>query len=87
VVIPHEPTQGVDVGARRLIFSIIADLSKAGAAVLLVSVEHEDLARLSHRVLVLRDGVVGAEISGSDLSKEKITEESLISARDVAHSA
>jgi ribose transport system ATP-binding protein len=84
LVILHEPTQGVDVGARRLIFSIIADLSRAGAAVLLVSVEHEDLARLAHRVLVLRDGRVGAEISGSDLSKEKITEESLISVRDPA---
>jgi ribose transport system ATP-binding protein len=87
VVILHEPTQGVDVGARRLIFSIIADLSKAGAAVLLVSVEHEDLARLSHRVLVLRDGQIGAEISGSDLTKEKITEESLISAKDASLSA
>ena len=87
VVILHEPTQGVDVGARRLIFSIIADLSKAGVGVLLVTVEHEDLARLSHRVLVLRDGKVAAEISGSDLSKERITEESLISGRQSAPGA
>jgi ribose transport system ATP-binding protein len=84
MVILHEPTQGVDVGARRLIFSIIADLSRSGAAVLLVTVEHEDLARLAHRVLVLRDGRVGAEISGPDLSKERITEESLISVRATA---
>ncbi|MCU1476307.1 MAG: monosaccharide transporter ATP-binding protein family [Subtercola sp.] len=77
VVILHEPTQGVDVGARRLIFQIVADLSAQGTAVLLVSVEHEDLARLSHRVIVMRNGVVGAELSGDDLVKERIAEECL----------
>lgn len=54
----HEPTQGVDVGAKRDVFAHLARLARNGAVVLISSVEYEDLAHLCTRVHVVRDGVV-----------------------------
>ncbi|MEV0715819.1 sugar ABC transporter ATP-binding protein [Asanoa sp. NPDC050611] len=52
----HEPTQGVDVGAKREIFAHLSEAAAAGAVVLMSTVEHEDLAHLCSRVHVLRGG-------------------------------
>ncbi|GAB3633856.1 sugar ABC transporter ATP-binding protein [Microbacterium shaanxiense] len=68
VLIVHEPTQAVDVGAKAEIFALLSEASARGVATVIVSVEHEDLAHLCDRVLVLADGVVSAELSGSGLT-------------------
>ncbi|PSR23749.1 MAG: hypothetical protein C7B45_01660 [Sulfobacillus acidophilus] len=52
VLVLHEPTQGVDVGAKRDIFYLLKALADKGTTLVLVSNEHEDLAHLSNRVLV-----------------------------------
>lgn len=70
----HEPTQGVDVGSKADIFSRITEAAEAGTAVLIASAEHEDLANLCTRVLVFDNGHVVGELSGSDLSEERILE-------------
>jgi ribose transport system ATP-binding protein len=75
VFLLHEPTQGVDIGAKKQIFGQIRDLAEAGGAVVLASVEYEDLAHLCDRVLVFRDGEVVAELRGADLSTERIVEQ------------
>jgi len=72
VLIVHEPTQAVDVGAKSEIFRVLVDTARAGVAVVIVSVEHEDLARLCDRVLVLRGGRVAAELAGAALTAEVI---------------
>lgn len=56
-----EPTQGIDIGAREEIYTLIHQASADGAAVLLVSSEFAELSRLSHRVLVLAGGRIAAE--------------------------
>jgi ribose transport system ATP-binding protein len=70
----HEPTQGVDVGAKRDIFAHLSTAAADGAAVLIASVEHEDLARLCTRVLVLREGRVARVIEQQDLSPGRLAE-------------
>ncbi|MBS1673637.1 MAG: sugar ABC transporter ATP-binding protein [Actinobacteria bacterium] len=72
VLIVHEPTQAVDVGAKSEIFQVLADTARSGVAVVIVSVEHEDLARLCDRVLVLRGGRMHAELTGAALTAETI---------------
>jgi ribose transport system ATP-binding protein len=72
----HEPTQGVDVGARKQIFEYVREAAQAGAAVLISSSEHEDLAHLCDRVLVFRDGRVVCELDGAELTGERILDES-----------
>jgi ribose transport system ATP-binding protein len=47
----HEPTQGVDVGAKREIFAHLSAAAEAGAVVLLSTVEHEDLVHLCGEIL------------------------------------
>lgn len=75
VLVMHEPTQGVDIGARKQIFEMIGALGVSGKGVILASVEYEDLAHLAHRVLVFRRGAISRELTGSDLVKERILEE------------
>jgi ribose transport system ATP-binding protein len=75
VLLLHEPTQGVDVGARKGIFGLIREATDAGRAVLLASAEDEDLGHLCDRVLVFRDGRVVKELQGAAVTPERIVEE------------
>jgi ribose transport system ATP-binding protein len=72
VLLLHEPTQGVDVGARSQIFSQIREASRLGCSVVIASTEYEDLAHVCDRVLVFRDGAVRATLSGDSLSSARI---------------
>jgi ribose transport system ATP-binding protein len=74
VLLLHEPTQGVDVGARKQIFERIRDFAQAGGAILIASVEYEDLAHLCDRVIVFRDGRPVSELRKPHLSEEIIVE-------------
>jgi ribose transport system ATP-binding protein len=56
VIILDEPTRGIDMGARAAIYEVIADLARAGMAVIVVSSELEEVLGLAHRVLVLSRG-------------------------------
>jgi ABC-type sugar transport system ATPase subunit len=70
VLILDEPTRGVDVGARRAIYDIVVGLVAAGMAVILISSEFEEVANMSHRLLVLRDGRVTAELQASEATHD-----------------
>ncbi len=72
VLLLDEPTQGVDVGAKVALYTIVADRAAEGLAVLVSSGDSEELARLCHRVVVLVNGEVVQEISGADLTPEAI---------------
>jgi len=64
VLLCDEPTRGVDVGAKAEAMMEIAELAARGAGVLFVSSDLEEVAHLSHRVLVLREGRVAADLPG-----------------------
>jgi ribose transport system ATP-binding protein len=64
LLVLHEPTQAVDVGARHDIIAAIREAARDGCGVLISSVDAADLAVLCDRVLVFRDGAVVAELSG-----------------------
>jgi len=73
VLLLDEPTQGVDVGAKADIHRLVEEAAIQGAAVLLMSTDHEELVRLCHRVLVLRKGRVVDELTGGRLESDTIT--------------
>jgi len=75
VLLLHEPTQGVDIGARAQILRRIRDAAEGGTAVILASGEYEDLAHLCDRVMVFRHGRVVSELSGEMLSQDRIVEQ------------
>lgn len=68
-----EPTQGVDIGARRDIFSRIVGAAADGVTVLYATTEVRDLAELCHRVLVFRDGRIAGELTGTEVTEDAIT--------------
>jgi len=71
----HEPTQGVDVGARQQIFATIRAAAEAGASMVCASSDHEQLAQICDRVLVFGRGRVISELRGDDVVKDRITEQ------------
>jgi ribose transport system ATP-binding protein len=77
----HEPTQGVDIGARKQIFQTIRETAASRVA-LCASSDHDQLAELCDRVLVFRRGRIAIELSGQDVTKSRITEECLRGGRE-----
>ncbi|MGW0805075.1 sugar ABC transporter ATP-binding protein [Nonomuraea sp. NPDC002799] len=66
LLILDEPTRGIDVGAKTEIQRLVAELSDGGMAVLFISAELEEVLRLSHKVEVLRDRRLVAELPNDD---------------------
>ena len=56
ILLLDEPTKGVDVGAKKQIYEIVARLASQGLGVVLVSSELEEVMGLSHRVVLIRGG-------------------------------
>ncbi|RLQ87485.1 ABC transporter ATP-binding protein [Notoacmeibacter ruber] len=61
VLLIGQPTRGVDVGAIEFIHRRIVEMRDAGKAILLVSVELDEIRALSDRILVMFDGKVVGE--------------------------
>jgi len=72
VLIADEPTRGVDVGAKRAIYELLAALTADGLGVLLISSDVEEILGLAHRVLVMRGGRVAAELTGDAVTEAAI---------------
>jgi ribose transport system ATP-binding protein len=77
----HEPTQGVDVGARQQIFAILEDLAAAGTRILIASSDHEELARLCSRVVIIADGCPVVTLDHAEVTERAITESCLSTER------
>ena len=72
VLILDEPTRGVDVGAKSEIYKIIHQLADAGTAVLCISSELAELVGICDRVMVMCEGRLTGEVTGDDITQEKI---------------
>ena len=82
VLLLDEPTQGVDVGARAEIHGFVRRAVEAGAAVLVVSSEFDELVALADRAIVMRAGRIAGEASGVDLDEDTLN--TLVYAREDA---
>ncbi|WP_231127550.1 sugar ABC transporter ATP-binding protein [Motilibacter aurantiacus] len=75
LLILDEPTRGIDVGAKAQIQKLVVSLSEEGMSVLFISAELEEVLRLSHKVEVLRDRRIIAELANEEgVTVEKIVE-------------
>ena len=72
VLIADEPTRGVDVGAKRAIYELLASLTESGLSVLLISSDVEEILGLAHRVLVMRAGRIVAELTGDEATESAV---------------
>ena len=74
VFIFDEPTVGVDVATRKVIYQFIAELCQQGAAILLISSDLPEIIHLTHRAYVFCEGQIAVH-----LEKEQINEQSVLS--------
>jgi ribose transport system ATP-binding protein len=79
----HEPTQGVDVGARRDIYRFVKSAAALNqTAVLWVTTDFGELAEVCDRVIVLSQGRPVATLAGEELSDDAITAAALRQIRE-----
>lgn len=69
VLLVGQPTRGVDIGAIELIHQKIVDIRDANCAVLLVSVELDEIMTLSDRILVMFEGKIVGTMKGDEADK------------------
>jgi ribose transport system ATP-binding protein len=74
ILLLDDPTQGVDVGARADIYSLIRQSVAEGCSAILVTSDFEELAHLSDRVVVLVNGQITSELHSPDIDAARLTE-------------
>ncbi len=74
ILILDEPTQGIDVGAKSEIHSLMCDLAERGMAILMISSELPEVLGMSDRIAVMH----GGKIAGM-LSREEATQQNVLS--------
>jgi ribose transport system ATP-binding protein len=74
VLLLHEPTQGVDVATRHQIYELMRARAEQGVAILWVSTDFDELATVSHRILLCAQGQIAGSIA-PPYSRDRITSE------------
>ena len=74
ILVLDNPTQGVDIGAKQEIYSLIRQIAASGVAVALLSGESQEIIRLCHRVIVLFHGEAVGELQGEAMTEQAIME-------------
>jgi ribose transport system ATP-binding protein len=67
-----EPTAGVDIGTRVAIYQLIAGLAREGLTVIVSSSDLGDLLAMCTRIVVLKEGRVGAELGADGLNEHEL---------------
>ena len=62
VLILDEPTKGIDVGAKFALYGLITDLAREGKAIIVISSDLIEVVGLCHRILVLEQGRIKADL-------------------------
>ena len=71
-LILDEPTRGIDVGTKVEIQKLVLKLASEGMSVTFISSETDEMLRTCSRLVVMRDRAVVGELSGEDLTQNKV---------------
>ena len=72
LIIADQPSRGVDIGATELIHQHLVQARNQGQAVLLVSLELDEVMLLSDRIAVLHDGEIMGVVDGKTATREQL---------------
>ena len=72
LLILDEPTRGIDIGAKAEIQKLVISLAENGMSVVFISAELEEVLRLSHRIVVMRDRHKVADLENDDLTIDNL---------------
>lgn len=70
ILILDQPTAGIDVGTKAEVYRLIEELVTEGMSLLVISDEPEELARICHRILIMRKGRIVKEMERPFTSEE-----------------
>lgn len=68
----NDPTRGVDVATRHVLYDVFRGLAADGMALVILSSEIEEILVLCHRVLVFREHEVAARFSGEGMTTDAV---------------
>jgi ribose transport system ATP-binding protein len=83
VLLLDEPTRGIDINAKKEIYTIIDELAQSGLGVVMVSSELPEILAVADRILVLADGQLTAEFCHGEATEEKVLKAALSAARPI----
>ena len=72
VLLLNDPTRGIDLGAKRDLYALLADLVGAGMAVVMLSSEVDEHVELMDRVLVFREHQVFCQLDRAHLDRQRL---------------
>lgn len=72
VLLMDEPTKGIDVGAKREVYSIIRTLADSGMGILLITSELDEALELPDRLLIMRSGRLSAELDPRTATRTEV---------------
>jgi len=72
ILLVGQPTRGVDIGAIEFIHRQLIEMRDQGCAVLLVSVELDEILSLGDRILVMFEGRIVGEVDGAEADARTI---------------
>ncbi len=72
IVLLYDVTRGVDIATKHEIYELMMRLAGEGRGLLVYSSDAEELAHLCHRVMVMREGRIAAELEARGLTAEHI---------------
>jgi len=72
ILILDEPSQGIDVGAKAEIHSLIGDLASAGMAILMISSDLPEVLGMSNRIAVMHAGRIAGIVDGAGATQQQI---------------
>lgn len=67
-----EPTRGIDVGAKKEIYSLLGKLAEEGKAILFISSELPELFGIADRILVMRRGRLVGNVNPKEVTQEEV---------------
>jgi ribose transport system ATP-binding protein len=83
----YDVTRGVDVGTKLQIYELLARLAQSGVGILFYTTDINELVNLSHRVYVMADGQVSADLRAPDISEENVLRAAFASSTAAAEGA
>jgi len=72
LILLDEPTRGIDVGAKRELYTIMRDLARRGKSLLVVSSELPELIGISDRIITLWEGHVTGVVDAATATEERL---------------
>ena len=72
VLVVNQPTWGVDAGAAALVRQVLADMAEAGAAVLVISQDLDEIFEIADRIAVISRGELSEAFPAGEIDRERI---------------